>query len=230
MLRNFSIFLVSLSGMLQLNAQDANYWASGYGAGGFFTPGAVIANNHDSGVLFFNPALLAYDKRNAASISGTIYQWQSISIKNGAGSGLHLKSTHESIVPLIASHTVHLKTKKPFTLVYALVHTPVINFQASEYKDEKLNALDDTYSPGVENFIGQYTTSNNIRQTTALASAGFTILPRLAAGLSVEAQIRNQSYFLNYSSQVIINNGDTIGFPSFTTVSEYYLAIQGIPG
>jgi hypothetical protein len=53
-------------------AQDANYWSSGYGPGSFFTPGGTIANNGDSGVFFYNPALLAWSHKNSATISGTI--------------------------------------------------------------------------------------------------------------------------------------------------------------
>ncbi|PVD52973.1 hypothetical protein DC498_06290 [Terrimonas sp.] len=216
--------LFLLGYLYNAKAQDASYWASGYGAAGFFTPGAVIANNHDSGVLYFNPALLAYDKRNAASISGTVYQWQSVLINNGAGTGHHLMSANESIVPLIASNTIRLKTKIPFTLVYALVHTPVINFQSSQYKNSSFDVLDNSYSPGPENFIGQYSLGSNVRQTTALVSAGLKLNPKLAGGISIEAQIRNQNYLLNYSSQSIINDGNMIGFPKFTTVAEYYLA------
>ena len=44
-------------------AQDANYWSSTYGPGGFFSPGSTIAKNGDSGVLFYNPALLAYNTK-----------------------------------------------------------------------------------------------------------------------------------------------------------------------
>ncbi len=215
---------------VQIMAQDANYWSSNYGAGGFFVPGAVLANNHDSGVLFYNPALLAFDKRNAASITGTVYQWQSINIKNGTGTGMPLKSSRAIIVPLIASHTIHFKSKKPFTLVYAIVHRPVINFQASQYKDDKMNVLDDSYSPGTENFIGQYTIGNNIRQTTALISSGVNLGAGLAAGLSMECQMRYQSFLLNYSSRAVINDGSNTGFPEIVSAAEYYLANTGNTG
>ena len=104
--------------------QDAHYWASSYGPAGFFTPGAVIARNKDSGVLFYNPALLAYNSRNAASITGTIYQWQKIRVPDGAGTGYPLNSAVGAIVPLIASNSISFNKKKPFTLVYALCIPP----------------------------------------------------------------------------------------------------------
>ncbi len=61
-------FILSVQG---LKAQDANYWSSSYNPAGLLTPGAVIVLNRDSGVMFFNPALLGYNTKNSASISGT---------------------------------------------------------------------------------------------------------------------------------------------------------------
>src|SRR3982750_1890679 len=108
-------------------SQDANYWSSNYGVGGFFSPGATIANNGDSGVLFYNPALLAYNTKNAASISGNIYNLQSTKIKDGAGTGLNLTSTTASVIPVILANTIYLKLKKPITFAYAILNTPVMN-------------------------------------------------------------------------------------------------------
>ena len=39
--------------------QDSHYWYSEFNPAGFLMPGAVIANNGDSGVYFYNPALTA---------------------------------------------------------------------------------------------------------------------------------------------------------------------------
>ena len=65
--------------------QDANYWSSAYGPGGFFVPGATIAKNGDSGVLFYNPALLAFNTKNASNISGSVYNFNALNIKDGTG-------------------------------------------------------------------------------------------------------------------------------------------------
>ncbi|MEO6316590.1 MAG: hypothetical protein ABIU63_02585 [Chitinophagaceae bacterium] len=207
---------------LTLFAQDANYWSSSYGPGGFFTPGATIARNNDSGVLFYNPALLAYNTKNAASISGSIYNFQSTKIKNGAGTGLPLNSTAESVIPGIASNTIYLNLKnKPITVAYALINDPVINFQASQRRDDKLNVLNDSYSPGPEFFVGQYAISNQVSQTAGVLAFGKSISPRLAAGLSFNVHIRKQSTLLDYKSRALINTPN-IYSPPVVNVSEYF--------
>jgi hypothetical protein len=203
-----TVFFITLF-LKQSLAQDANYWSSNYGPGGFFSPGAVIANNKDSGVMFYNPALLAYTNKNSASISANIYQYESINIKNGAGTGHNLKSTSIKIIPLMVSGTIALKLKKPFTIAYALINDPVINYLSSQRRDERFNVLNDSYSPGPEFYVGQYTAQNTITNTTGILSTGFKIAPGLAAGISFEGMIRKQNYREDFLSRAFINSSDS---------------------
>ena len=215
----FSLITFFTSSIL---GQDANYWTSSYGPGGFFTPGAIIANNGDSGTLFYNPALLAYNKQNAASITGTIYRWEGIKINDGTGVGLHLKSGSALIIPLIASHIIKLNTKKPFSLVYAIVNTPIINYQSSQRKDEIQNVLDDSYSPGPETFIGEYASYNTVNETSLILSGGYKVSEKLAIGLSMEGQVHKQNFQQQLKSIAVQNSGGTNLFPPITSTSEFY--------
>ena len=217
------LFCLSLTVLMGVAAaQDANYWSSSYGPGGFLVPGATIARNNDSGVLFYNPALLAYNTKNAASITGSIYSFQNTKIKNGAGTGLNLNSAAESVVPGIASNTIYLNLKNnPITVAYALINDPVISYSASQRRDDKFNVLNDSYSPGPEFFVGQYSNSNSVTQTTAVLAFGKNITPKLAAGLSFNVNIRKQSFLLDYKSRALVNNGNPY-IPPIVNVSEYF--------
>ena len=218
----FTLFFTVL--LHTMFSQDANYWSATFGPGGFMSPGATIAKNNDSGVIFYNPALLAYNTKNAASISGSVYSFQSIKIKNGAGTGLNLNSTSTSVIPGIASNTIYLKLKnKPITVAYALINEPVISFQASQRRDDKFDVLNDSYSPGPDYFVGQYSISNNVHQTAAMLAFGKPISSRLAVGLSFSVNIRKQSSLLDYKSRALINTPN-IYSPPVVNVSEYFQA------
>lgn len=205
------------------HAQDVNYWSSSYSPGGFLAPGATIANNGDSGVFFINPALFGHSRKSSASISGTIYQYQYTKIKDGAGTGLDLKSSGGSVIPQIVSNTITLKMKKPFTIAYALVHEPIMSFTGTQRKDAQQNVLNDSYSPGAETFVGQYTAQNSIDETAGILSTGFMLSPRLAFGFSAEGRIRKQSYSQNFSSRAIFNTSTDTLFPPIASTEEYYL-------
>lgn len=213
-----SVFLGSA-----LMAQDANYWSSSYGPASYFTPGAVIAKNNDSGVLFYNPALLVFNKRNAASITGTIYQLGKINIRDGAGSGYPLKSSSSDVVPLIAANSITLKSKHPVTFVYAIVHSSVINFTATQRRDAIVNVLDDSYSPGSETFIGQYSYSNRVKETSGLLATGFQLTKKMSVGITADGRIRSQNYLVDYKSRALLNAGPGVVFPPLVSVQNYYL-------
>jgi hypothetical protein len=206
-----------------VKAQDANYWSSSYNPAGFLTPGAVIAFNRDSGVMFLNPALLAYSTKSTASINASIYQYGRINIKNGAGTGLDLKSTSTNIIPQMISATISLKGKHPFTIGYALTHNPVMTFRANQQRDATFNVLDDTYSPGNEYFLGQYKNINSINETAGIISGGFKASDHFAIGLSIEGQIRKQDYDFDVNSRALYNT-DGFALPQFSTVQESYTA------
>lgn len=205
-----------------LSYSQDNYWSDEYNAGGFLSPGAVIAFNRDSGVFFYNPALLALTRKSSASISANIYRYESIRIKDGAGIGKNLNSTSTGIVPQMISGVIALPGKKPFSLGYALIRSAGFNYQVSQRQDKKMNVLDDSYSPGDEYFIGQYSNQNIVSNTQLSLSAGFTLSPKFTAGISIEPQFRKQNYFENTDNKTLLNvNNDSI-FPPLVSFGSYY--------
>lgn len=213
-----SLFFLALV-ITAVKAQDAHYWSSNYGVGGFFTPGAVVAYNGDSGVLFYNPALLAYSKKNSASISGTIYNYNSIKINDAIGKGSNLKSTGATIIPQMVSSTL---SYAGITLGYALTHTPVMDFKATQERDGRFNVLNDGYSSGHENFLGQYSLKNFTTETGALLSVGFRLSPKLAFGITAEGNVRTKEFDQNYHIRAIFNVPNDLGLPPFANVEEEY--------
>ncbi|MGN8069706.1 hypothetical protein [Mucilaginibacter sp. 22184] len=224
MLKTFIIFFCLLFLLQGVRAQDANYWSSNYNPAGFLTPGAVIAFNRDSGVMFLNPALLAYSNKTTASISGSIYQYSNIRTKNGAGTGLNLNSSSAAIIPQIVSATISFKGKKPFTLGYALIHNPVMNYQVTQQRDAKFNVLNDSYSPGDESFLGQVKKQSSINETTGIISGGFKIADHWALGLWAEGQLRKQTGDYDASSRALINVNTNTGFLPLSLSEQSYLA------
>lgn len=211
MLRTILVLLFALFCQYRVYAQDAHYWSASYGPGGFFMPGAVIANNKDSGVLFYNPALLALSHKKTTSISGTIYQLQSIKITDGAGTGKDLKSRVFSTIPQMLSGNFSVNRKKPFYISYAITNNPIISYRTSQRVDARMNVLDDRFSPGPEFYIGQYIEQNSVSEMAALVAAGFTLGPGLSAGLSVEGQTHRQHYNSTYIARALkSSNTDSI--------------------
>ncbi len=225
--RIISYFGMLMIGISRLIAQDANYWSSSYGPGGFFTPGAVLSYNLDSGVLFYNPALLAKLRKSSVSINGSIYQYEKTKINNAIGTNLDLKGGWGSIIPQMVTNTISFETKKrPITIAYALLNDPVINFEASQRRDTKYNALNDSYSPGDEYFVAQYNIQNVVTETSGLLAVGFPLTKKLSFGLVMEARIHKQTYSVDYSSRAIFNTSTDTLYPPIASTQETYIVVS----
>ncbi len=222
MLKRLLLF-VFLFAAVSASAQDTHYWSSNFSAGSFVMPGGVVANNRDSGVVFYNPALLAYSLKNSASISGNLYQWQLIKIANGTGTGKDLRSAYANIIPVMGSGTLHLNVGKAFTIGYAFLHDPQINYQAHQQGNSDVDILDQNDSPGKESFLGQYAVQNKASYTSALLSVGFKVSDKVALGFTGESGLRHYFYQAYYSSRAFRNSGGG-GNASYISAHDSYQA------
>ncbi len=209
---------------LRTAAQDAHYWASTYNPASLAVPGGVIANTGDSGVFYYNPALLAFSRKNSFTVSGTVYQLQSIKIRNGVGAGKDLTSTSTGIVPQMVAGCLTFKAKKPIAIGYALLQDPVINFRSSQQRDEMVNALSDVYSPGPETYLGQADFTNTISETKGLLSVGMKASNALAIGITFEGLLRKQNFSSQINSRAIFNTPMSASLPPFANAQQSYLA------
>ncbi|MEX6686469.1 hypothetical protein QTN47_03135 [Danxiaibacter flavus] len=221
--RTFFVCTLGVFSPLVMLAQDAHYWSTDYSAGGFFLPGAAIANNKDSGVYFYNPALIGVSPKSTISINASLYQYESIKIKNGAGTGYDLKSGVASSVPQMLSGSFAFKGKKPVTIAYALIRSPNLSYQATQRRDEKFNVLDDSYSPGSEYFIGQYVTQNLVSETSGQISTGFKLDKHWSVGITMDGNLHKQNYNVTYNARALVNPGGDTTFPIVSN-DLYYLA------
>lgn len=189
-------------------AQDTHYWNSQYGPGGFFVPGATLAATGDSGVFYYNPALLAGERISSISVNAVLYQSQLINLKDGAGSGYDLKSRSNASVPNMLAGGRYIKPLK-LSVAWALVHTPGIRYEVSQRRDDKFQVLDDSYSPGTEFFVGQWVEENRASETRIQLASARKLSPHLSAGLLVETNIYAQRYNQDYVARAFVNPGTT---------------------
>jgi hypothetical protein len=203
-------------------AQDANYWQSNYGACGMLTPGSALANDNGKGFFYYNPALLAINPKTSVSLSSSVYQYESVKIKDGVGPGLNLRSRNLKINPQMAAGTIAFKKKKTFAFGYALIHDPVISYQTTQRQDKQMQVLDDSYSPGQEYYIGQYLAHNKINMTSAILSGAVKLNNKWSVGLMAEGRLRSQDFFQDINSRAYANPTDPTVLPELVNVETSY--------
>ena len=219
----FTILFIGISVHYTL-AQDSNYWSSNYGPGGLMTPGASIADTKDSGVFFYNPALLAIRPKTALEFSASLYQFESNRIIDALGKGKDLKSVSGGVSPQMHSGSFELKKNEKLVLAYALIHTHILNDRVNQRQDTRMNVLNDSYSPGSEYYIGQFSEINQISEIAAVFSAGYKLSRKLSVGATLEVPIRKQSFDIEYSGRALQNlpTGSDVIFPPLTSTESVY--------
>ncbi|WP_420147396.1 hypothetical protein [Spirosoma sp.] len=132
MLRICTFYIVCAFSYRQVIAQDSNYWSSNYSPGGFMTPGASIADTKDSGVFFYNPALLTVRPETALEFSDSLYQFELNRVIDALGKGKDLKSISAGVSPQMHAGSFELKNNKRLVLAYALIHTHIVNDRVNQ--------------------------------------------------------------------------------------------------
>lgn len=224
MLRTITRLLFIVGSLKQAVAQDSHYWSSNYGPGGLMTPGATLADTRDSGVFFYNPALLAIRPKTALEFSGSLYQFESNRIIDALGKGKDLKSVSGGVSPQMHSGSFELKNNERLVLAYALIHTHILNDRANQRQDARMNVLNDGYSPGAEFYIGQFSEINQVSEIAGVFSAGYKLSEKLYVGASLEVPLRKQSFDIEYSGRALQNqpSGTETLFPPLTNTESVY--------
>ena len=189
------------------------------------TPGATLSDTRDSGVFFYNPALLAIRPKTALEFSGSLYQFESTRIVDALGAGKSLRSLSGGVSPQMHSGSFELKNNQRLVLAYALIHTHILNDRVNQRQDTKLNVLNNAYSPGTEYYIGQYSEINQVSELAGVVSAGYKLANTLYVGASLEAQVRRKSYDIEYSGRALLNplsGADPLLFPAFSNTESVY--------
>ena len=207
MKKQTTIFLCVLLSFIPalLKAQDSHYWTSNFSPAGFLTPGAAIANTRDSGIVYLNPAVMAWSDKTATSISSNVYRYDHFRIKNAVGIGKDMVSNSTRIVPQLISKTFKLNKEDPLTIGFALIQNPIQDFNTSQRLDKRANVLDDNYSPGDEVYVGQVEGESQLTETYAQISIGKRISRKLAAGITLEGTLRNANVSRGITARALYN-------------------------
>lgn len=223
-MRQLYSLLLTACCLLPAAAQDSHYWTSNYGPGGLMTPGSTIADTKDSGVFFYNPALLAIRPKTSLEFSGSLYQLESTRIIDALGKGKDLTSISGGISPQIHSGSFELKNNERLALAYALIHTHILNDRVHQRQDARMNVLNDAYSPGPEYYLGQYSELNQISEIAGVFSAGYKLSGKLYVGASLEVPLRKRVLDIEYSGRALQNQpgGTETLFPPLSNTESIY--------
>lgn len=205
-------------------AQENNYWNQQAGAISNMIGGAGTANARDNSAIFYNPGGLAFVENSSLSLVGDAYFVSTLTIENGAGTGLDLKSRIVDTTPQIVSGIIKNKKRPDFSVTYAFIN--------SDYSFTNMNISHEMYYDilpnisGDEIYIANYDYYNRSKEDWAGIGMGHKIGKHFGVGISYFLTIRSQDFSRSYTANVLeyfenIDVSSSLANSSFKEIYEY---------
>lgn len=181
-------------------AQDTHYWTQQYGARSSFLGGAAIAGLDDNSAIYYNPANIAFIKESTVSLNTNVYKYEDISIKNGAGDGLDLRSQRFSLHPQMLSGLITKNPEKRWRMGFSVITRYHANFDINQRHAANYDVTDE--HDGTESYLGSVELQNHINETWACLGMGYQLTDYLSAGITGVVSYRNQKHVNAFSGRI----------------------------
>ncbi|MCP4443379.1 MAG: hypothetical protein GY810_31135 [Aureispira sp.] len=180
-------------------AQDTHYWTQQYGARAAFLGGAAIAGLDNNSSIFYNPANIAFIRESTVSLNTNVYKYEDISIKNGAGDSLDLRSQRFSLHPQMLSGLITKNPGKRWRMGFAVLTRYHANFDINQQHVAEYDVIPS--HGGDEVYLGSVELQNHINETWACLGMGYQITDYLSAGITGIVSYRNQKHVNAFSAR-----------------------------
>lgn len=187
-----------------LSAQDTHYWTNQFGPRGSVLGNAIVGSVRDNSSIFYNPGFLAMVDTNNISISASVYQYDMLNIKDGAGSGYDLKSNQTQVLPSMVSGTYQFKKFKKHKFGYIALTRNQTGLNTSSRIDQELNVIPDYNNAGNEEYIAQFSLKTGLIEQWFGGCYSYRLGEHISLGFTAFGAYRSQSMETSYTSKVIL--------------------------
>ena len=174
----------------EARAQDSHYWSQQFGPRASLLSGAVIGSSSDISGTFYNPGALALAERLPFAISADVFERETITLEDGAGSGVDLATSRSGIRPSLLAGSISTKVFGSDVLAYSVL----TRSRASSSINAELIASGADIPPdlGLEELVGIAHIDDAFKDLWAGISYSHQLSSSFALGLTRYGAIRSQ--------------------------------------
>ena len=201
----FCVILIIINVNLLLS-QDSQYWVNQYGTRADLLSGLVVGSVKDLSSTFYNPGAIPLSPEQSLVLTTDAVEFSTITIKNGAGSGLDLRSQQSGTAPGI--FVVRLTSSASVKNHWAISYITRNNFKLDvdgrniESRQPGTGNLAQDYFSGEVNFM------QKIDESWAGITYGRNIWNRTAFGITQYLAFRSQRGRSQIIGQLYEQSGD----------------------
>ncbi len=210
-----SVFLLILFFVGIANAQD-HYWSQQYGGQASLMGGTSVVGTSDNSCIYYNPGAVGFIDSARITASTYVYGFEYTKLKNGAGTGLDLKSLRVNILPQLLAGSIPIKKVRKLKLIYGTLTRGRTNMRYNQENENHYEVI--AGSPGTENYKARVEFVNSSVEQWAGLGLSYKINETWAVGVSTFGvyTLMDVRSTQNMNVDAISN-----GVSYITTVNEY---------
>jgi len=187
------------------HAQDNHYAWSQYGSRNSLLFNSNLSRFEDQSAVIINPATLAEAKQSSFNFNSNAVGFNIINFKNGLGEGFNITTNNINVLPAMASGVIKPKPihEKKWVLGYALYSRNADKLNFSDRAEAKLDIINESESPGPENYLAQYNISTSVDEDAIVVGIGWPVKNHFRLGFAQTFIYSIQKYDQKYSAYAI---------------------------
>jgi len=214
LLSYIAILMISIFVIKKGLAQDTHYWNLQYGTRSTLLGGAVIGSVSDMAATYYNPAALALFPAPEILLSGKVYQFNSLSMENGAGPGEDLTSSTIEAAPTLFAGSFTFDWLGDHTLSYSILTRQRMNFGI----EGRRGGVRDPGTADEELVAGELIANQELSDLWIGLTWAVRLNSKIAIGITPYISIRNQKTRKHAYTEII----DQVGNVSAAIITQQF--------
>ena len=201
-MKSFLFTILVFIMLSSIYAQDSHYWNLQYGTKSTLLGGAVIGSVRELSATYYNPGAVALFNDPKLILSAKVYQYEAVTVVNGAGENKDLDYSSISPAPTFVAFDIIIDTTGRNKLAFSLLTRQSMNF---EFETRKIGIENDAIPEA--NFVaGGLTMNQKFDEIWGGITFSHKLSEIIGVGATAYVAYRNQTF----NFQTVIENLDSI--------------------
>ena len=171
-------------------AQDSHYWNLQYGTKSTLLGGVVIGSVTDLSATYYNPGAVALFNDAKAILSAKVYQYETITIVNGAGENKDLDYSSITPSPTFIAFDVNIDTTGINKLAFSLLTRQSMNF---DFETRQISTINNSTNSDFDYTAGGVSANQKLDEIWGGVTFSHKFTETIGMGVTAYIAYRNQT-------------------------------------
>lgn len=177
-LKLFTFVFFVVNGLVSIGQN--NYWSNQYSASATLQGGAAM-NSNDNSIFYYNPGAVGFLDTSTFNVGATVYGFDHVLLKNGAGKNLNLESNNVNITPQIMALNIAFKEYPRFRFAFGYILKNSNKFSFQQENNIQTDVI--AQAPGLEYYRSKFDFGFSSAEYWGGMAIGYKVNDHISLGL-----------------------------------------------